>query len=178
MAPSCGNWSGSSPERVGCIKLLWGSGWDDLFARDKNGTILQHLHETVDGEFQSYGANNGAYNRERFFSKTAELRSLVSHLSDDQIDGLTRGGHDPVKIYAAFDAAKRHSGQPTVVLAHTKKGYGLGRWGESRMSAHQQKKLDEEGLLWFRDHFDLPLSDQDAIGARFYRPAPDTPEMR
>lgn len=160
------------------IKLLWGSDWDDLFARDRNGAILQRLGETLDGELQSYGARSGAYNRERFFSKTKELSSLVAHLSDEQIDGLTRGGHDPVKIHAAFDAARRHSGKPTVVLAHTKKGYGLGRWGESRMSAHSQKKLDKEGLLWFRDYFGLPLTDEDAIHARFYRPACDSPEMR
>jgi pyruvate dehydrogenase E1 component len=160
------------------IKLLWGSDWDDLFARDGNGTILRRLEETVDGELQTYGAKSGAYNRERFFGKTEELIGLVSHLSDAQINGLTRGGHDPDKIYAAFDAARRHSGGPTVVLAHTKKGYGLGRWGESRMSTHSQKKLDKEGLLWVRDYFGLPLTDEDAINARFYRPAPDSPEMR
>jgi pyruvate dehydrogenase E1 component len=160
------------------IKLLWGSGWDDLFARDRNDIILRRLQETLDGELQSYGAKDGAYNRERFFNKTPELSNLVSHLSDEQIGELTRGGHDPVKIHAAFDAARRHSGRPTVVLAQTKKGYGLGRWGESRMSAHSQKKLDKEGLLWFRDYFDLPLTDEDAINARFYRPAPDAPETR
>jgi pyruvate dehydrogenase E1 component len=160
------------------IKLLWGSDWDDLFARDKNGAIVRRLDETLDGELQTYGAKSGAYNRERFFSKTEELSRLVSHMSDEQIDTLTRGGHDPVKIYAAFDAARRHTGTPTVVLAHTKKGYGLGRWGESRMTAHQQKKLDKEGLLWFRDYFQLPLTDDDAIQARLYRPAPDSPEMQ
>ena len=160
------------------IKLLWGSDWDDLFARDRNGAILRRLEETLDGELQTYGAKSGAFNRERFFSKTEELSNVVSHLSDEEIDGLTRGGHDPVKIYAAFDAARRHSGRPTVVLAHTKKGYGLGRWGESRMSAHSQKKLDHDGLLWFRDYFGLPLSDEHAIEARFYRPAPQSPEMQ
>jgi pyruvate dehydrogenase E1 component len=159
------------------VKLLWGSDWDDLFARDKNGAILRRLDETLDGELQTYGAKSGAYNRERFFSKTHELSRLVSHLSDEQIDGLTRGGHDPVKIHAAFDAARRSTGRPTVVLAHTKKGYGLGRWGESRMTAHQQKKLDKEGLLWFRDYFQLPLTDDDAMHARVYRPAPESPEM-
>jgi pyruvate dehydrogenase E1 component len=160
------------------IKLLWGSDWDDIFARDTNGVILQRLDETVDGELQTYGAKSGAYNRDRFFSKTEELSRLVYHLSDEQIDRLTRGGHDPVKIYAAFDAARRSSGRPTVVLAHTKKGYGLGRWGESRMSAHSQKKLDNEGLLWFRDHFRLPLTDDDAIHARLYRPPAESPEMK
>jgi pyruvate dehydrogenase E1 component len=160
------------------VKLLWGSDWDDLFARDKNGAISQRLEETVDGELQTYGAQSGAYNRERFFSKTQELSSLVSHLSDKQIHGLTRGGHDPIKIYAAFDNARRHTGQPTVVLAQTKKGYGLGRWGESRMFAHSQKKLDKEGLLWVRDYFGLPLSDEDAVQARFYRPPDDSLEIR
>jgi pyruvate dehydrogenase E1 component len=160
------------------IKLLWGSDWDDLFARDRTGAIVRRLDETLDGELQTYGAKSGAYNRERFFSKTEELSRLVSHMSDEQIDTLTRGGHDPVKIYAAFDAARRHTGTPTVVLAHTKKGYGLGRWGESRMTAHQQKKLDKEGLLWFRDYFQLPLTDDDAVQARLYRPAQGSPEMQ
>jgi pyruvate dehydrogenase E1 component len=159
------------------VKLLWGSDWDDLFARDRNGAITQRLEETVDGELQTYGAQGGAYNRERFFSRTEELNSLVSHLSDKQIDGLTRGGHDPIKIHAAFDNARRHSGQPTVVLAQTKKGYGLGRWGESRMFAHSQKKLDKEGLLWVRDYFGLPFSDEDAVQARFYRPPDDSLEI-
>ncbi len=104
-------------------------------------------------------------------------RQLISHLSDEQVDSLTRGGHDPVKIHAAFDAAVRHSGQPTVILAQTKKGYGLGRWAEGRMSAHQQKKLGIEAMLSFRDRFGLPLSDEDVDNARFYRPASDSPEM-
>jgi pyruvate dehydrogenase E1 component len=160
------------------IKLLWGSSWDDLFARDQNHLILRRLHETVDGELQNYGANNAAFNRERFFNKYEELRALVSHLSDAQIDALARGGHDPVKIYAAFDSATRHKGQPTLILAQTKKGYGLGRWGESRMTAHQQKKLDSQALRSFRDRFDLPLSNEDADNARFYRPSHDSPEMR
>jgi len=160
------------------IKVLWGSDWDDLFARDRGNLILRRLHETVDGEFQSYAAHDANFNRERFFSKYAELRQLVSHLSDEQIDSLTRGGHDPVKIYAAFDAAVRNTGKPTVVLAQTKKGYGLGRWAEGRMSAHQQKKLGLEALLSFRDRFALPLSDEDVDNARFYRPAADSREMR
>ena len=159
------------------IKLLWGSDWDDLFARDRHNVILRRLHETVDGELQSYAAHDGAFNRERFFDKYEELRELVSHLSDSQVDGLTRGGHDPVKIYAAFDAAMRHAGQPTVILALTKKGYGLGRWAEGRMSAHQQKKLDNDALRSFRDRFKLPLSDEDVENARFYRPPLDSPEM-
>jgi pyruvate dehydrogenase E1 component len=160
------------------IKVLWGSDWDDLFARDQDNMILRRLRETVDGEFQSYAAHNGTFNREHFFNKYEELRHLASHLSDAQIDSLTRGGHDPVKIYAAFDAASHHKGQPTVILAQTKKGYGLGRWAEGRMSAHQQKKLDNEALRSFRDRFDLPMSDDDVENTRFYRPSPDSPEMR
>ena len=159
------------------IKLLWGSDWDDLFARDRDNLILRRLHETVDGELQSYAAHDANFNRERFFSKYADLRELVSHLSDTQIDALTRGGHDPIKIYAAFDAAVRHTGQPTVILAQTKKGYGLGRWAEGRMSAHQQKKLGVEALRSFRDRFELPLSDDEVDNARFYRPPANSPEM-
>jgi pyruvate dehydrogenase E1 component len=160
------------------IKVLWGSDWDDLFARDTQNVILRRLDETVDGELQSYGANDGRFNRERFFNKYPELAQLTSTLSDAQIDNLARGGHDPVKIYAAFDAAVRHRGRPTVILAQTKKGYGLGRWAEGRMSAHQQKKLDKEALHYFRDRFELPLSDEDVNSARFYCPAPDSPEMQ
>jgi pyruvate dehydrogenase E1 component len=160
------------------IKLLWGSDWDDLFKRDRNNVILRRLHETVDGELQSYAAHDATFNRERFFSKYEELRELVCNMSDQQINALTRGGHDPVKIYAAFEAAVHHAGQPTVVLAQTKKGYGLGRWAEGRMSAHQQKKLDSEALRTFRDRFELSLSDEQADSAEFYRPPEDSPEMR
>jgi len=160
------------------IKLLWGSDWDDLFARDPGGAILRRLHETLDGELQSYAAHDAAFNRERFFNKYAELRQIAAHLSDAQINDLKRGGHDPVKIYAAFNEATRHTGQPTVILAQTKKGYGLGRWAEGRMSAHQQKKLDSEALRSFRDRFELPLSDEEVESARFYRPPQDSPEMQ
>jgi pyruvate dehydrogenase E1 component len=160
------------------IKLLWGSDWDDLFERDHNNIIVHRLHEIVDGDLQSYAAHDARFNRERFFDKYEELRALVSHLSDADIDRLTRGGHDPVKIYAAFKAAAEFSGQPTVILAQTKKGYGLGRWAEGKMSSHQQKKLNTEALAWFRDRFDLPLSNEDVEAARFYKPAGDSPEMR
>ena len=160
------------------IKLLWGSDWDDLFAQDQNNIILQRLKETVDGELQSYAAHGAAFNREHFFNKYDELRELSAHLSDDQIDGLTRGGHDPLKIYAAFDAASRHTSNPTVILAQTKKGYGLGKWAEGRMSTHQQKKLNQEALRMFRDRFDLPLSNEDVDKAQFYRPPSDSAEMR
>lgn len=160
------------------IKLLWGSDWDDLFARDHDNAILRRLHEVVDGELQSYGANDAEFNRHRFFNKYPELQELVSHLSDVEIDNLKRGGHDPLKIHAAFDAAVRCRGLPTVVLAQTKKGYGLGRWAQGRMTAHQHKKLTDDALRSFRDRFDLPMSEQQILNAEFYRPAADSPEMR
>ncbi len=160
------------------IKLLWGSDWDPLFARDHDSVILRRLHETVDGELQQYAATDGRFNREHFFNKYPELQAIVAHLSDEDIDKLKRGGHDPVKIYAAYHAAVNHSGQPTVILAQTKKGYGMGHWGQGKMGAHQQKKLETDALLAFRDRFELPLSDADVTGLRFYRPAADSPELR
>jgi pyruvate dehydrogenase E1 component len=160
------------------VKLLWGSDWDPLFARDDDGVLLQRLHETVDGEFQTYAATDGRFNREHFFNKYPELRSLVADMSDDDIDRLRRGGHDPVKIYAAYNAAMHHRGRPTVILAQTKKGYGMGHWGQGRMSTHQQKKLDVEALRAFRDRFALPLSDEDLEQVRFFKPADDAPEMK
>ena len=160
------------------VKLLWGSDWDSLFARDEDGVLLQRLHETVDGEFQTYAATDGRFNREHFFNKYPELRSLVAHMSDDDIDRLRRGGHDPVKIYAAYHTAVHHRGQPTVILAQTKKGYGMGQWGQGKMTTHQQKKLDVEALRAFRDRFSLPLSDDDIEQVRFFKPAADAPEMK
>ncbi len=160
------------------IKLMWSSDWDALFARDRDGVILRRLHETVDGEFQTYAATDGRFNREHFFNKTPELQALVAHLTDDDIDRLRRGGHDPIKIYAAYDAAVRHTGQPTVILAKTKKGYGMGHWGQGKMGTHQQKKLDDDALKEFRDRFALPLSDEDVTALRFHRPADDSPELR
>ncbi|HXV09154.1 MAG TPA: pyruvate dehydrogenase (acetyl-transferring), homodimeric type, partial [Burkholderiales bacterium] len=160
------------------IKVLWGSDWDPLFARDHENIILRRLHETVDGEFQKYAATDGRFNRENFFNKYPELQKLVAHLSDEDIDRLKRGGHDPVKIYAAYHAAVHHEGQPTVILAQTKKGYGMGHWGQGRMTAHQQKKLEDEALLAFRDRFALPLSDEDVHHLRFHKPAAESPEMK
>jgi pyruvate dehydrogenase E1 component len=160
------------------IKLLWGSDWDTLFARDEEGVLLKRLHETVDGEFQTYAATDGRFNREHFFNKYPELKALVAYLSDEDIDRLRRGGHDPVKIHAAYHAAVRHKGQPTVVLAKTKKGYGMGHWGQGKMGTHQQKKLDDTALLEFRDRFALPLSDEDVTQLRFHRPAADSPEIK
>lgn len=160
------------------IKLLWGSDWDGLFARDHDNVILKRLHETVDGEFQKYAATDGRFNREHFFNKYPELQALVAHMSDEDIDRLRRGGHDPVKIYAAYHAAVHHRGQPTVILAQTKKGYGMGHWGQGKMTTHQQKKLDDEALLAFRDRFALPLTDQQVTQLEFHRPADDSPEMK
>jgi pyruvate dehydrogenase E1 component len=160
------------------VKLLWGADWDPLFARDDDGVLLKRLHETVDGEFQTYAATDGRFNREHFFNKYPELRALVAHMSDDDIDRLKRGGHDPVKIHAAYHAAARHAGRPTVILAQTKKGYGMGTWGQGKMGTHQQKKLDDVALREFRDRFALPLSDEDVAQLRFFHPEPDSPEIK
>jgi pyruvate dehydrogenase E1 component len=160
------------------LKLLWGADWDPLFARDEDGVLLKRLHETVDGEFQMYAATDGRFNREHFFNKYPELRELVADMSDDDIDRLRRGGHDPVKIYSAYHAAVHHKGQPTVILAKTKKGYGMGHWGQGKMGTHQQKKLDDEALREFRDRFALSLSDEDVAQLRFFHPGPDSPEIK
>ena len=160
------------------VKLLWGSDWDPLFARDDDGVLLKRLHETVDGEFQTYAATDGRFNREHFFNKYPELKALVASLSDDDIDRLRRGGHDPVKIYAAYHAAVQHRGRPTVILAQTKKGYGMGLWGQGKMGTHQQKKLDDEALKAFRDRFALPLADEHVIALRFHHPGADSPEIK
>ena len=160
------------------LKVLWGGDWDGLFARDTENVILKRMHETVDGEFQKYAATDGRFNRENFFNKYPELQAIVAHMSDEDIDRLKRGGHDPVKIYAAYHAAVAHVGQPTVILAQTKKGYGMGQWGQGKMVSHQQKKLDDEALLAFRDRFSLPLSDADVTQLRFHKPADDSPEMK
>jgi len=160
------------------IKVMWGSDWDPLFARDTDNVILKRLHETVDGEFQTYAATDGHFNREHFFNKYPELQNLVSHMSDEDIDRLKRGGHDPVKIYAAYHAAVNHSGRPTVILAQTKKGYGMGHWGQGKMTAHQQKKLESDAVMAFRDRFALPISDDDVENLRFHLPNKDSPEMK
>ena len=160
------------------VKLLWGSEWDPLFARDTENVILKRLHETVDGEFQKYAATDGRFNREQFFNKDPDLQTLVSHLSDEDIDRLRRGGHDPVKIHAAYHAAMNHHGRPTVILAQTKKGYGMGHWGQGKMGAHQQKKMEDDALLAFRDRFALPIPDADVKALKFWKPADDSPEMR
>jgi pyruvate dehydrogenase E1 component len=159
------------------IKVLWGSDWDPLFARDTHHALLRRFAATVDGQYQTLGANDGIYNIDHFFGLDPELRSLVAHMTAQEIDALTRGGHDFRKLYAGLEAAKGHRGQPTVVLAKTKKGYGMGAAGESRMTAHQQKKLDVEAAKQFRDRFHLPLSDEDVAALRFYRPPETSAEM-
>ncbi len=159
------------------IKVLWGSDWDPLFARDDNHVLLKQLAMTVDGEYQTLGANDGAYNQEHFFQLNPELRQLVAHMSAAEIDALKRGGHDLRKLYAAFSAARDHVGRPTVILAKTKKGYGMGRAGESRNTSHQQKKLDEQALQAFRTRFNLPLTDADLAELSFLKPADDSPEI-
>ena len=160
------------------VKCLWGSEWDALLARDHDHTIARAFAQTVDGEFQTLSANDGAFNREHFFSKTPELRALVAHLTDDEIDRLRRGGHDPLKIHAAFARAAAHRGQPTVVLAKTMKGYGMGTSGQGRMTTHGHKKLGRDDLMAFRDRFRLPLGDDDVERAAFFKPADDSAEMR
>ncbi|MEM5385465.1 alpha-ketoglutarate dehydrogenase [Paraburkholderia phymatum] len=160
------------------IKVLWGSDWDALFARDRTGALLRAFAHTVDGQFQTFSANDGAYNRERFFGQNPELASLAAHLSNDDIDRLRRGGHDVRKLHAAYDRASKHGGQPTVILAKTMKGFGMGSIGQGRMTTHQQKKLDVEQLKAFRDRFRLPLSDDDVEQLRFYKPTQNSPEMQ
>lgn len=160
------------------IKLLWGSDWDGLFARDTTGALVKAFAHTVDGQMQTFAAKDGRFNRDNFFGQNAELARLAQGMTDEQIDRLKRGGHDLVKIHAAYDAAARHRGQPTVILAHTKKGYGMGTAGQGRMTTHSQKKLDEAALLEFRNRFNLPLSDEQATSLAFLKPADDSPEMR
>jgi len=160
------------------IKLLWGSDWDGLFARDETNALLQAFADTVDGQMQTFAANDGRFNRDHFFGQTDALRRLAQGMTDEQIDRLKRGGHDLVKIYAAYAAAASHTGQPTVILAHTKKGFGMGSAGQGKMTTHSQKKLDEKALLEYRNRFNLPLSDAEATTLAFYKPTADSPELR
>src|SRR6478672_7992621 len=160
------------------IKLLWGSDWDGLFARDTTQALARAFAHTVDGQMQTFAAKDGRFNREHFFNQDAELARLAQGMTDEQIDRLKRGGHDLVKIHAAYDAAAKHQGQPVVVLAHTKKGYGMGAAGQGRMTTHSQKKLDESALLEFRNRFNLPISDAQARDLAFFKPADDSAEMR
>ena len=160
------------------IKLVWGSDWDGLFARDKTGALVRAFANTVDGQMQTFAAKDGRFNRDNFFGQNEELARLAQGMTDEQIDRLKRGGHDLVKIHAAYAAAAAHAGEPTVILAHTKKGYGMGTAGQGKMTTHSQKKLDDTALIEFRNRFNLPLSDEQARNLEFFRPSQDSPEMK
>ncbi len=160
------------------IKVIWGTEWDEIIKRDKSGLLLKRMDECVDGDYQKYVVEPGSYTRKHFFGKYPELLELVTHLSDEQISKLLRGGHDVRKMYAAYKAATEHKGQPTVVLAKTVKGYGLGEAGEGKNISHQQKKMNEKELREFRARFDIPISDDIIADTPFFRPAPDSAEMK
>jgi pyruvate dehydrogenase E1 component len=160
------------------LKVIWGSYWDPLLAMDKDGMLKKRMEECVDGEYQNFKAKGGAYTREHFFGKYPELREMVSAMSDNDIWRLNRGGHDPHKVYAAYAAATSHKGQPSIVLAKTVKGYGMGDAGEGQNITHQQKSMDIESLKAFRTRFDLPVSDKEVESLSFYKPADDSPEMQ
>lgn len=164
--------------RWNVIKVIWGSDWDPLLAKDDHGALARRMMQACDGDYQKYSVETGDFIRQNFFGRSQELRALVQHLSDEEIRTLRRGGHDRKKVYSAYHAAVRHRGGPTVILAKTVKGYGLGEAGEGRNVTHQQKKLNEEELREFRDRFGIPISDERLYQAPFYRPAADTPEMR
>ena len=159
------------------LKVIWGSYWDPLLAMDKDGLLKKRMEECVDGEYQNFKAKGGAYTREHFFGKYPQLKEMVAAMSDQDIWRLNRGGHDPHKVYAAYAAATQHKGQPTVILAKTVKGYGMGDAGEAQNTTHQQKSMDIASLKAFRDRFDLPLTDEQVESLSFYRPPADSPEM-
>ena len=160
------------------IKVIWGSDWDDLFESDRNGVLLGRIEEVVDGDLLKYVVEGGEYIREHFFGKNPELLKMVEHLSDEKLEKMKIGGHDPLKVYAAYNEAMNHKGEPTVILARTIKGYGLGEAGEGRNITHNQKKLNEEELLYFRDRFNVPLSNDEATQAPFYRFSDDSNEYK
>ncbi|WP_083843024.1 pyruvate dehydrogenase (acetyl-transferring), homodimeric type [Schlesneria paludicola] len=160
------------------IKVVWGSDWQPLFDADDTGLLVKTLGEVVDGQFQKYSVETGEFIRNDFFGRDPELLKLVEDMTDDQLRNLRRGGHDPIKVYAAYKAATDHKGAPTVVLAHTVKGFGMGEAGEGKNTAHQTKDMGEQALIQFRDRFNLPLTDEQAKAAIFYRPPADSPEMK
>jgi pyruvate dehydrogenase E1 component len=160
------------------IKVVWGSYWDPLLAKDKDGLLRKRMEEVVDGEYQNYKSKDGAYVREHFFGAYPELKDMVSTMSDDAIWRLNRGGHDPHKVYAAYASAVKHTGQPTVILTKTVKGYGMGEAGEGQNTTHSQKKMNIEALKAYAHRFDMPLSDEQVENAEYYRPADDSEEMR
>ena len=159
------------------IKVIWGGGWDKLFAKDKEGLLLRRMEECVDGQYQDFKSKNGAYVREHFFN-SPELKALVADLSDEEVWKLNRGGHDPFKVYAAYSAAVAHKDQPTVILAKTVKGYGMGESGEGQMIAHQAKKMTQDALKQFRDRFDIPVPDDRIADMPFLSLPKDGPEMK
>ncbi len=160
------------------IKVIWGSYWDSLLSKDKTGLLVKRMNECLDGEYQAFKANDGAYVRENFFGKYTELKDLVSTMTDRDIWKLNRGGHDPHKVYAAYNEAIKTKNQPTVILAKTIKGYGMGKSGESINTTHQQKKLGEEDLLYYRDRFDIPLTDRQVKNVEFYKPDENSEEIK
>ena len=160
------------------LKVIWGSYWDPLFAMDKDGLMKKRMEECVDGEFQNFKAKGGAFTREEFFGKYPELKERVSAMSDQDIWRLNRGGHDPHKVYAAYAAAVAHKGQPSIVLAKTVKGYGMGDAGEGQNITHQQKSMDIESLKTFRSRFDLPINDEEVESLSYYKPGKDSPEIK
>ena len=160
------------------IKVIWGSYWDQLLERDKSGLLIKRMNECVDGEYQAFKAKGGSYVREKFFGKYTELKELVSSMTDKDIWRLNRGGHDPHKVYAAYHAAMQNTGSPSVILAKTIKGYGMGKTGESVNTIHQQKKLDEQDLLYYRDRFKVPLTDKQVKNIEYYKPDENSEEMK
>jgi pyruvate dehydrogenase E1 component len=160
------------------IKVIWGTRWDPLLAADHDGLLRRRMEEAVDGDYQTYKSRNGAFVREHFFGGAPGLAERVAHMTDDEIWALNRGGLDARKVYAAYAEASRHKGQPTVILAKTIKGYGMGTAGEGQNITHQQKKMNEEALLAFRDRFELPLTDEQVRNYEYYRPPDDSPEMK
>ena len=160
------------------IKVIWGSEWDNLFQKDKNNILTDYLNKILDGEILKYVVEPGSYFRENFWNQNEDLSNLVKDLTDEELEKLRFGGHDPAKIYAAYQKAINEKNKPTVILAQTIKGYGLGEAGEGRNITHQQKKLNEEELIYFRTHFDIPLSDEECIKAPFYKPHKDSAEIK
>ncbi|OOZ37694.1 pyruvate dehydrogenase (acetyl-transferring), homodimeric type, partial [Solemya elarraichensis gill symbiont] len=158
------------------IKVVWGSFWDPLLARDKNGLLRKRMEECVDGDYQAYKARGGKYTREHFFGEYPELKELVANMSDEDIFRLNRGGHDPAKVFSAYSAAMNHKGQPTVILAKTVKGYGMGEAGEGQNTTHSQKKMGDKSLRAFRDRFNIPIPDDELSSTPFYKPAEDSTE--
>ncbi len=160
------------------IKVIWGSGWDPLLAQDNEGLLAKRMGEIVDGQYQKYTVSNGKYQRDHFFGVHPKLMEMSKLLTDEHVRTIHRGGHDPDKIYAAYESAVEHQGAPTVILAKTIKGYGMGEWGEGKNTVHQQKTLDLEALQHMRTRFGIPLSDEDLEDAPFYRPPEDSPEIQ